>query len=95
MRIGTYTQINQLYNMSGTKKSNNVSSSGYASFQDAVSFSTNGKDMQIAKEALKQVSDVRSSLINDLKSKIQSGNYEVSGEDFATKLMDTFNNNTY
>ncbi len=91
MRIGTYNMISQIYGNSNTKKSSATSGTGYASFKDEVSFSSMGKDMQIAKNALATTPDVRESKVNQIKAKMESGAYQVSGEDFATKLMDMFN----
>ncbi len=90
MRIGTYNMINQIYGANSTKKSKNVNSTSYASFKDEVSFSSMGKDMQIAKNALASVPDVRESLVNDIKTRMEQGTYEVSADDFADKLMSAF-----
>ncbi|MBQ8413330.1 MAG: flagellar biosynthesis anti-sigma factor FlgM [Lachnospiraceae bacterium] len=90
MRIGTYNMISQIYGSTSTKKSNNTNSTSYASFRDEVSFSSMGKDMQIAKNALRTAPDVRESLVNDIKARISNGTYEVSNEDFAAKLMDAY-----
>lgn len=87
MRIGTYNMVNQIYGNKGTKKTNTVSGTNYASFKDEVSFSSMGKDMQVAKNALAGVADVRASKISDLKARVQSGTYNVSPEAFADKLM--------
>lgn len=90
MRIGTYNMVNQIYGTNSAKKSNNTSGTGYASFKDEVSLSSIGKDMQVAKNALVGVSDVRESKVNDIKSRMSNGTYEVSTEDFASKLMEAF-----
>lgn len=90
MRIGTYNMINQIYGTNSTKKSKSANGTGYTSFKDEVSFSNMGKDMQIAKNALKGVPDVRESLVGDIKSRVDSGAYEVSSEDFASKLMGAY-----
>ena len=90
MRIGTYNMISQIYGNNTAKKSNTASNTGYASFRDEVSFSSMGKDMQTAKTALATAPDVRESLVNDVKARIKNGTYEVSNEDFATKLMSAY-----
>lgn len=90
MRIGTYNMISQIYGNNTAKKSNTTTSTGYASFKDEVSFSSMGKDMQIAKNALTTAPDVREALVNDVKARIQNGTYEVSNEDFAAKLMSAY-----
>ena len=90
MRIGTYNMVNQIYGAKSTKKSSSVGGTNYASFKDEVSFSSMGKDMQVAKNALAGVSDVRESKISELKAKVQSGTYSVSPEAFADKLMSAY-----
>ncbi len=90
MRIGTYNMVNQIYGTKGSKKSNAASGTNYASFKDEVSFSSMGKDMQVAKNALAGVSDVRESKISELKAKVQSGTYNVSPEAFADKLISAY-----
>lgn len=90
MRIGTYNMVSQIYGANGTKKSKGTNSTAYADFKDEVSFSSMGKDMQIAKNALAGTSDVRESLVNDIKARLENGTYSVSGEDFASKLVEAF-----
>ncbi len=90
MRIGTYNMISQIYGSNNAKKTSNTNSTSYASFKDEVSFSSMGKDMQVAKNALAGVSDVRESKVNDIKTRLNNGTYEVSSEDFADKLMSAF-----
>lgn len=90
MRIGTYNMVSQIYGNSPAKKSNTANGTSYANFKDEVSFSATGKDMQVAKNALAATPDVREAHVNDIKSRLENGTYEVSVEDFAEKLMDAF-----
>lgn len=90
MRIGTFNSINQIYNANGLSKSKYTNSTGNASFKDEVLFSSLGKDMQVAKNALLTTPDVRESLVSDIKSRMDAGTYEVSNEDFASKLISAF-----
>lgn len=90
MRIGTYNMVNQIYGNKSAKKTNAVSGTNYASFKDEVSFSSMGKDMQVAKNALAGVSDVRAAKISELKARVQSGTYNVSPEAFADKLISAY-----
>ena len=90
MRIGTYNMVNQIYGAKSTKKSSSVGGTNYASFKDEVSFSSLGKDMQVAKNALASTPDVREARISELKAKVSNGTYEVSNDDFASKLMEKF-----
>lgn len=90
MRIGTYNMVSQIYGAGNTKKSKNVNSTEYAGFKDEVSFSSMGKDMQTAKSALAGISDVRDNLVNDIKSRMEQGKYNVSTDAFADKLLAAF-----
>lgn len=90
MRIGSYNQISQVYGNKPVKKSYGSGTVGEASTMDQVSFSTVGKDMQVAKAALSSVPDVREDKVKALKESIANGTYQVSAESFADKLMSAF-----
>ena len=91
MRIGTYNMISQIYGNTDTKKTKASGATGSGSFLDQVSFSSMGKDMQTAKTALGNTPDVRESKIQDLKRRVDNGTYDVSVDDFAQKLLDSYN----
>ncbi len=55
--------------------------------KDAVALSDTAKDFQLVLKALTQVPDVRQEKINALKSRIENGEYNVSLEDIAAKLL--------
>lgn len=90
MRIGSYNMLSQIYGNTGTKKTKSAGNVASGSFTDEVSFSSKGKDMQTAKAALANVSDVRESKISDLKNRIKNGTYDVDLDDFASKLMEAY-----
>ena len=90
MRVGAYNQVSQVYGSQKISKSYNANAIGAASTLDKVSFSNVGKDMQIAKNALKDVPDVREDKVNELKASIANGTYQVSPESFADKLVAAF-----
>ncbi len=85
MRIDAYSQVQQIYSNSkvskpqAAKKTNDI--------RDTVSFSSIGKDIQVAKQAVSNAPDVREDLVAKLKASINEGTYDVSGEDFADKLL--------
>lgn len=84
MRIEAYNQIGQIYapkKTYGTQKANTVSRT------DQVQISSIGKDIQTVKQAVANTPDVREDKIASVKTKIQNGTYEVSSDDFASKLM--------
>lgn len=88
MRIEAYTQVQQLYKTNKVKKTNSVSR---ASGKDQVEISTFGKDIQTAKAALSATPDIREDVTSLLKTSINSGNYSVSDESFAEKLLSKYN----
>ncbi len=54
---------------------------------DKVDFSENGKTFASALKAVRQVPEVREDKIAELKGRIESGDYNVSSEDIAKKIM--------
>lgn len=88
MRIGNYTQIQQLYNAT---KPANTAKTPKKGFSDVVSISSAGKDVQTAQAALKSTPDFRADLVNSIKERINNGTYDVSAEDFAEKMVAKFN----
>lgn len=87
MRIEAYTQVQQMYN---AKKAANVKSKGNVNFSDQLQISSIGKDIQSAKQAVADASDIREEVTAPIKAKIQAGTYEVSAESFADKLMQKY-----
>ncbi len=92
MRIDAYNQISQIYGTGKSKKTGRTSNVGSTGTMDQVSFSSIGKDMQIAKAALAKTPDVRKEKVDAIKTAIQNGTYEVSNESFAEKLVSAYNN---
>ena len=84
MRIEAYNQIGQVYTAKktyGPQKTNTVSK------MDQVHISSIGKDIQTVKQAVANTPDVRKNVTEPIKARIQNGTYEVSSDDFASKLM--------
>ena len=77
--------------MYNTQKPNRTQKTAQSSFADKLQISTLGKDIQTAKTALANTSDIREDRIAELKTAIQDGTYEVSGESFADKLLERYN----
>ncbi|MBE5859784.1 MAG: flagellar biosynthesis anti-sigma factor FlgM [Butyrivibrio sp.] len=85
MRIEAYSQVQQIY---GTSKVNKTAKTQKTtSVSDNLQISSIGKDIQVAKQAVKDAPDVREDVVAPIKSAIQNGTYDVSGEDFADKLL--------
>lgn len=84
MRIGSYTQVQQLYN---AKKPARVDGKAKSSSSDQIQISSIGKDIQTAKNAVAAADDIREELTAPLKAGIANGTYHVSPESFAEKLL--------
>jgi len=89
MRIEAYNQVAQLYNTTQTKSTSGVSKAKSMG-RDEVQISSTGRDIQVAKQAVAEASDIREDKVAEMKAKLASG-YEVSSEDFAAKLMEKYN----
>lgn len=87
MRIEAYTQVQNLYDAKKTKK---AIASGNVSSSDKLQISSMGKDIQWAKQAVAESSDIREDVVAPIRARIQSGTYEVSTESFADKLIQKF-----
>jgi negative regulator of flagellin synthesis FlgM len=90
MRIDTINQIAQTY---GVQSTNGVrKTQGVSGPKDKVSISQTGHDYQVAAAAVSEASDVREDKVSDLKSRIEAGTYSVEPGDFASKLLEAYNN---
>lgn len=89
MRIEAYNQVAQLYKTNKTTRTQSTASTSQA--RDAVQISRAGQDYQIAKQAVANASDVREDKVADLKAKMKSGTYSVDTGDFASKLLEKYN----
>ena len=87
MRIEAYTQVQQLYSTKKTAKNQQVSKK---SASDKIEISSSGQDIQTAKTAVAAADDIRAELTAPLKASIANGTYQVSGESFAEKLMQKY-----
>ena len=85
MRIEAYNQVQQIYSNNKVNKTQQTKKT--SDVRDTVSFSSIGKDIQVAKQAVNAASDVREDVVASLKAAIKNGTYNVSCEDFADKLL--------
>ena len=89
MRIDAYAQVQQLYGNNSIHKVQKEMKSG---FRDQLQISNKGKDIQTAKNAVANAADIREEVVGPLKNKLNAGTYEVSGEQFARKIFEKYNN---
>ena len=55
--------------------------------KDDVAISKNGRDFHFSFKALLSADDIRDDKVAQIKDKIDSGNYSVSAEDIADKIL--------
>ncbi len=91
MRIEAYNQIAQIYGASKATQTAKTKSVGMGS--DKVEISSFGRDLQVAKQAVAETSDIREDKVAELKSRIDAGTYSVDTADFASVLMAKFQGN--
>ena len=89
MRIDAFSKISQLYKQNSTKQ---VEKASTVSRKDRVEISQLGKDIQVAKQAVAQAPEIRQDKVNALKQSIASGNYNVSAEEIADKMINNYFN---
>ena len=87
MRIDAYNQISQIYGVNGKMKTSQASR---VSKTDKVEISSFGRDLQIAKQAVANSPDVRTDKVEQLKSQIKNGTYNVDADSFAEMLLHKF-----
>ena len=88
MRIEAYNQVAQIYKankIAGTAKTAKASAA-----RDEVQISSFGQDYQIAKQAVAEASDIREDKVAEVAARVNSGNYDVSADDFADKLLEKY-----
>lgn len=90
MRIDAYNQVQQMYNNSKINKKEETKSVK-RSFTDQLMLSSAGKEIQTAKQAVKNSPDIRKDLVDSIKERINNGTYEVDMDDFAGKLFEKYN----
>lgn len=82
--------MNRLNDASATKKKGTkTSSSSESAGSDSVTLSSGAKDAASVKEAVSNAPEIRVELVHELKVKIESGQYNVSGKDVAEKIIQT------
>ena len=93
MRIEAYNQIAQIYSTNkttATKSTNKVNSTA----KDSVQLSSFGKDIQVAKQAVAEASDIREDKVAEIKAKYANGNVSVDTGDFASVLLEKYQQNS-
>ena len=93
--MDTLEQTSRRKNVDKAGSINSQSGTNPVSELDAVTISEKGKDVSGITQLLKEMPDVREKRVAELKEKIASGNYNVSGRDIASKIVDTALEDTF
>ena len=80
-------QIMAAQKLKGAKGAQGPSEVGRVAGADAVSVSSMGQEIGKAMQALSALPDIRADRVAELKAKIDSGEYQVSGRDVAESLL--------
>ncbi|MCR5640896.1 MAG: flagellar biosynthesis anti-sigma factor FlgM [Lachnospiraceae bacterium] len=89
MRVEAFNSIAQVYKPNKTTGKNDVTKVS-AMKRDDVQISSFGKEIQVAKQAVADASDIREDLVAEMKQKY-SGDFQVDTGDFADVLLAKFN----
>ena len=85
MRIEDRMRIFQIY--SQTAKVSRVEKKQEKASADKVEISSEARDFQAVLNAIKLTPDIREEKVNEIKKKIDSGTYNISGRDVVEKLI--------
>ena len=89
---GDYMRIHGVNNVMQAYKANmasGVSKVGKVQERDSLQISKQGRDLQVAKQALKSASDVREERVMAIKQQMEAGTYQVSNKELAQKMAET------
>ncbi|MDF2595972.1 MAG: flagellar biosynthesis anti-sigma factor protein FlgM [Clostridia bacterium] len=84
MRIDHINKIYETYKEQAISKTKQVSK---VQKKDEVALSKTAKDFQAVYKLLSTTPDIREDKVNEIKEKIKSGNYNVSAEEVADKIL--------
>ena len=88
MRIDAYNRVQQLY---GKTSTTNLKKEKTRNFSDQLQISNMGKDIQIAKQAVKNSPDVSEDVMASIKERLDAGTYQVNTDEFADRLFERYN----
>ena len=92
MRIDAYNRVQQLY---GKTSTTNLKKEKTRNFSDQLQISNMGKDIQIAKQAVKNSPDVREDVMASIKERLDAGTYQVNTDEFADRLFERYNSGVF
>ena len=88
MRIDAFNRVQQLY---GKTSTTNLKKEKARNFSDQLEISNMGKDIHVAKQAVKNSPDVREDVMASIKERLNAGTYQVNTDEFADRLFERYN----
>lgn len=88
MRIDAFNRVQQLY---GKTSTSSLKKEKTRNFSDQLEISNMGKDIQVAKQAVKNSPDVREDVMASIKERLNAGTYQVNTDEFADRLFERYN----
>ncbi len=88
MRIEGYSGINQIYKPQSVARTSNVGKTAYK--PDSLEISSFGKDLQTVRQAVANAPDIRNDKVEPIKAGINAGTYSVDNSDFASRLIEKY-----
>ena len=85
VQINSYVNQVQQKNTSSDKSS---SKEKVKAGEDSVDLSQSAKDLKLAQAALRDLPDIRSEKVSQLKQQIEAGTYEIKPEKIAGKMIE-------
>lgn len=86
MKVTGVNQIMSAYHAQ-TSPAKKTEKSNATQGTDTFSLSPAAKDIQVARQALAQVPDIRQDKVDQIKAQLESGTYHVTGKEVAEKLF--------
>ena len=87
MRIDAFNRVQQLYGQTST---GNLKKEKTRNFSDRLEISNMGKDIQVAKQAVKNSPDIREDVVASIKERLNAGTYQVNTDEFADRLFERY-----
>lgn len=87
MRVDAYNKISQVFQTNAVKK---ISKTAGTPASDQLEISRTAKDYQVAKQAVAVTADIRADKVNDIKKRMESGSYNISMEEAADKIIESY-----
>lgn len=80
--------VNNILNNYNTQKVTQTDNKKKVRGKDVFDISSTAKEYQIAKKALSQSPDIREDKVQDIKRRIETGNYNMNAQEIADKIVD-------